>query len=71
MCILLCTAKEKTRFEMDAERQKVENKELLAKMREKVNLHLLYGGLGLVFFPHGDLCQDPKHFSSFSSKLEI
>ncbi len=31
---------------MDAERQKVENKELLAKMREKVDLHLLYG----VFF---------------------
>ncbi len=30
---------------MDAERQKVENKELLAKMREKVDLHLLNGGL--------------------------
>ncbi len=53
---------------MDAERQKVENKELLAKMREKVDQHLLYDGLDLVFFSHGDLCQDPK---LFSSKWEI
>jgi hypothetical protein len=53
---------------MDAERQKVENKELLAKMREKVDLNLLCGGLDPGFCLHGDPCQDPK---LFISKLEL
>ena len=34
-------AKEKSRYEMEAERQKVENRDLAQKMREKVTMNLL------------------------------